>query len=52
MQGRYWDARVGFFNVPFDDFGSGENGKVSRAYIHCYRLEKKTSAQLSCAVTY
>ena len=48
MQGRYWDARVGFFNVPFDDFGSGENGKVSRAYIQRYRLEKKDiSAEIS-----
>ena len=41
MRGRYWDARVGFFNVSFDDFGSGENGKVRRAYIERFRLEKK-----------
>lgn len=41
MQPRYWDDRVGYFNVPFDDFGSKENGKVNRAYIQRYRLEKK-----------
>ena len=22
LQGRYWDARVGYFSVPFDDYGS------------------------------
>ncbi len=48
MHPRYWDARVGYYNVPFDDFGSNENGKVSRAYIQRYRLEKKDAgAQVS-----
>src|SRR5512134_2738436 len=27
MQGRYWDDRVGYFNVPFDDYGTEEHGK-------------------------
>ena len=41
MQGRYWDDRVGYFNVPFDDYGTEEHGKVTRAYIQRFRLEKK-----------
>jgi hypothetical protein len=41
MQGRYWDERVGYFNVPFDDYGTEEHGRVSRAYIQRFRLEKK-----------
>lgn len=41
MQGRYWDARVGYFGVSFDDYGTEEHGKVSRAYIQRFRLEKK-----------
>jgi hypothetical protein len=48
MQGRYWDERVGYFNVPFDDYGTEEHGKVSRAYIQRFRLEKKDpSAEVS-----
>ena len=41
MRGRYADDRVGYFNVPFDDYGTGEYGSVRRAYIQRYRLEKK-----------
>ena len=41
MQGRYWDDRVGYFNVPFDDYGTEEHGKVTRAFIQRFRLEKK-----------
>jgi hypothetical protein len=44
MRGRYWDERVGFFSVPFDDYGTQEHGKVTRAYIQRYRLEKKDPA--------
>jgi hypothetical protein len=48
MRGRYADDRVGYFNVPFDDYGTGEHGSVRRAYIQRYRLEKKDpSAELS-----
>jgi hypothetical protein len=41
MQGRYRDDRVGYFGVSFDDYGTEEHGKVSRAYIQRFRLEKK-----------
>jgi Met-zincin/Domain of unknown function (DUF5117)/Domain of unknown function (DUF5118) len=41
MQGRYWDERVGYFGVTFDDYGTEEHGKVTRAYIQRFRLEKK-----------
>ena len=41
MQGRYWDDRVGYFSVPFDDYGTEEHGRVRRAYIQRFRLEKK-----------
>jgi hypothetical protein len=44
MRGRYADDRVGFFTVPFDDYGTGEHGKERRAYIQRYRLEKKDPA--------
>jgi hypothetical protein len=44
MQGRYWDARVGYFNVPFDDYGSELPWRVPRAFITRYRLEKKDPA--------
>jgi hypothetical protein len=48
MRGRYADDRVGYFTVPFDDYGTGEHGKVRRAYIQRYRLEKKDpSAEVS-----
>ncbi len=41
MRGRYADDRVGYFTVPFDDYGTGEYGSVRRGYIQRYRLEKK-----------
>ena len=41
MRGRYADDRVGYYTVPFDDYGTGEHGSVRRAYIQRYRLEKK-----------
>src|SRR6185503_19068053 len=41
MRGRYADERVSYFTVPFDDYGTGEYGKVRRGYIQRYRLEKK-----------
>jgi len=44
MRGRYADDRVGYFTVPFDDYGTGERGSVRRAYIQRYRLEKKDPA--------
>ena len=48
MRGRYADDRVGYFTVPFDDYGTGEHGRVRRAYIQRYRLEKKDpSAEVS-----
>jgi hypothetical protein len=48
MRGRYADDRVGYYTVPFDDYGTGEHGKVRRAYIQRYRLEKKDpSAEVS-----
>jgi hypothetical protein len=44
MRGRYWDARVGYFNVPFDDYGTEFPWRVPRAFITRYRLEKKEPA--------
>jgi hypothetical protein len=41
MRGRYADDRVGFFSVPFNDYGTGQYGSVRRGYIQRYRLEKK-----------
>ena len=41
MQPRYRDDRVGYFGVTFDDYGTEEHGKVTRAYIQRFRLEKK-----------
>lgn len=41
MRGRYEDERVGYFSTPFDDYGTNEHGKVRRAFINRYRLEKK-----------
>ncbi|MSQ58620.1 MAG: DUF5117 domain-containing protein [Betaproteobacteria bacterium] len=40
MKGRYADPRVGYFAESFDDYGTNEHGKVRRAYIARYRLEK------------
>ena len=48
MQGRYWDPRLGYFSVPFDDYGSESPARVPRAFITRYRLVKKDpSARLS-----
>ena len=48
MHGRYWDERVGYFAVSFDDYGTDEHGKVSRGFIQRYRLEKNDpSAEVS-----
>ena len=44
MRGRYADDRVGYFTVPFDDYGTGQYGSVRRGYIQRYRLEKKDPA--------
>jgi hypothetical protein len=44
MRGRFSDDRVGYFTVPFDDYGTGEHGKERRAFIQRYRLEKKDPA--------
>jgi hypothetical protein len=41
MKGRYADDRVGYFSVPFDDYGTPEHRAVPRAFITRYRLEKK-----------
>jgi hypothetical protein len=41
MNPRYADDRVGYFSVPFDDYGTNDHGKVRRAFIQRYRLEKK-----------
>lgn len=41
MQPRLADDRVGYFAVPFDDYGTEEHGRVRRAFIQRYRLEKK-----------
>jgi len=41
MRGRFADDRVGYFTVPFDDYGTGEPGRVRRAFIQRYRLEKR-----------
>jgi hypothetical protein len=41
MVGRCEDTRVGFFSVPFLDYGTDEHRGISRAFITRYRLEKK-----------
>ena len=41
MPGRCWDDRVGFFATPFDEYGTSEHGRVQRAFINRYRLEKQ-----------
>ena len=41
MAGRCEDTRVGFFSVPFYDYGTAEHRGVSKAFITRYRLEKK-----------
>jgi hypothetical protein len=41
MQGRYADDRVGYFSVPFYEYGSRRAGAELRAFIQRYRLKKK-----------
>jgi hypothetical protein len=41
MEPRFADERVGYFSVPVDDYGTNEHGKVRRAFIQRYRLQKK-----------
>ncbi len=41
MKGRYWDERVGYYRVDFDDYGTELPWRVPRGYIERYRLEKK-----------
>ena len=41
MPGRCADDRVGFFATAFDEYGTSEHGRVKRAYINRYRLEKQ-----------
>lgn len=41
MRGRYFDERVGYFALPFDDYGTEQHRRVRRGYITRYRLEKK-----------
>ena len=43
MSPRFADDRVGYFAVPFDDYGTNDYGKVRRAFIQRYRLEKKNA---------
>ncbi len=48
MMGRYYDARVGYFNYPFTQFRNEQSGTKPRSYIARYRLEKKDpKAELS-----
>ena len=48
MDPRFADDRVGYFSVPFDDYGTNDHGKVRRAFIQRYRLQKKNpDAELS-----
>ncbi len=48
MDPRFADDRVGYFSVPFDDYGTNDHGKVRRAFIQRYRLQKKDpEAELS-----
>ena len=44
MPGRCGDDRVGFFATPFDEYGTSEHGRVQRAFINRYRLEKQDPA--------
>lgn len=41
MRPRYWDERVGYFPVLFQDYGTSEHGGVRRGFIQRYRLDKK-----------
>jgi len=52
MPGRCEDDRVGYFATPFDEYGTSEPGRVKRAFINRYRLEKQDpSAAISRPVT-
>jgi len=52
MRGRCEDDRVGFFATPFDEYGTREHGRVRRAFINRYRLEKQNpGATISRPVT-
>jgi hypothetical protein len=44
MDARCEDERVGYFSIPFDDYGSDEHRVVRRAAIMRYRLEKRDPA--------
>jgi uncharacterized protein DUF4953/uncharacterized protein DUF5117/uncharacterized protein DUF5118 len=41
MRPRYWDPRVGYYSVDFQDYSTGWQGGVTRGFITRYRLEKK-----------
>ncbi|MEO8631345.1 MAG: zinc-dependent metalloprotease, partial [Betaproteobacteria bacterium] len=41
MHPRYHDERIGYYATEYDDYGTKEHGKVRRAFINRYRLEKK-----------
>jgi hypothetical protein len=41
MHGRHFDARVGYFVQPFEDYANAKNWVVNSQYIARYRLEKK-----------
>ena len=52
MPGRCADDRVGYFTTPFEEYGTREHGRVKRAFINRYRLEKQDpSAAISKPVT-
>ncbi len=44
MQGRCTDDRVGYFPTPFDEYGGSEPGRLKRAYVNRFRLEKRDPA--------
>src|SRR5262249_29686277 len=44
MQARCEDDRVGYFSTPFEEYGTNEHGRVKRAFINRYRLEKQDPA--------
>ncbi|MGH8248091.1 MAG: DUF5117 domain-containing protein, partial [Gammaproteobacteria bacterium] len=37
MRPRHFDPRVGYYAVPFDDYGTNQHGRVRRAFIQRYR---------------
>jgi hypothetical protein len=41
MKPRYWDPRVGYFAVEFQDYGTQYHGGVRRGFIQRFRLDKK-----------